>query len=605
MTDYVYDQLDDAYRRWEEYPENILRQSRPERVLKGYRKRLKDESGRLFKESQPQLVFWEAWRAEGKFQLKAIRAPKILDDHLYPDTKDPGCRHVFIEANNSRAPLNCSLRMLQSLFTFQQVEPSFLDYLHTFGDQEEPIDACLCHFQSDDSLGSSALAIPTLGRSGSSMRLSYLLRAPEHVPEAEWKWSIRQAAVYLSFDIKTGRTLWITIKGNNLLREHICEEAPNLEPSPSRSSGSDDKNGGDINDAFEATLKTHLVYFRWCEENWRWLVRDVEDAVRRISTKAKTAPIGRVPHFEPFRPEQQHSQQWALYSRRHQFTQPSVNDAFNLDPGNQPSQAERFLPPQKQSTMSSVLSLLKREPPSLSSENSPPNKMKAKPPGKMLVLEMFNLSDLQKLNVIAERVEEAILTIKLDVGVIQDCRAYYGSMPCSNLAPGPDSFAQRTGTFFRQLQYLVRSLETRQTQLESLLRRLDEGKKLLESILQYRNLQVSQIFAEKAQMSAKNTELIAANETSSMHIITVVTLVFLPGTFVSTFFGSGVLQWNDGISIDSTWQFRGDAFALFVEVCVPLMVGIALIWLLVHWNIERKARLELQEAIRMKESHVP
>lgn len=40
--------------------------------------------------------------------------------------------------------------MFQRVLAFHEVDPSFLDYVHCFGDQEEPLDAGLCHFQSDD-----------------------------------------------------------------------------------------------------------------------------------------------------------------------------------------------------------------------------------------------------------------------------------------------------------------------------------------------------------------------------------------------------------------------------------------------------------------------
>jgi hypothetical protein len=38
--------------------------------------------------------------------------------------------------------------------------------------------------------------------------------------------------------------------------------------------------GADVGASFEASLATHLIFFHWCEENWRWYVRDMEERVR-------------------------------------------------------------------------------------------------------------------------------------------------------------------------------------------------------------------------------------------------------------------------------------------------------------------------------------
>lgn len=57
-----------------------------------------------------------------------------------------------------------------------------------------------------------------------------------------------------------------------------------------------------------------------------------------------------------------------------------------------------------------------------------------------------------------------------------------------------------------------------------------------EGILQYRSVQVSRIFTESSQIQQGNMEEIAyktEKETISMHIITFVTLSFLPGTFIA------------------------------------------------------------------------
>ena len=57
-----------------------------------------------------------------------------------------------------------------------------------------------------------------------------------------------------------------------------------------------------------------------------------------------------------------------------------------------------------------------------------------------------------------------------------------------------------------------------------------------DGILQYRSVQVSLIFTDNSQAQSQKMERIAdktEKETISMHVITCVTLAFLPGTFVA------------------------------------------------------------------------
>jgi len=91
------------------------------------------------------------------------------------------------------------------------------------------------------------------------------------------------------------------------------------------------------------------------------------------------------------------------------------------------------------------------------------------------------------------------------------------------------------------------------------------------------------------------------NDTASMHIITLVALVFLPGTFVAvrygvpsagrltaaltldqTFLNSGLYQWDQGLEAGMpTW--KPEFFSLFAKICFPMMAITLLIWLAAYW----------------------
>lgn len=114
-------------------------------------------------------------------------------------------------------------------------------------------------------------------------------------------------------------------------------------------------------------------------------------------------------------------------------------------------------------------------------------------------------------------------------------------------------------------------------------------------------------------------------ETVSMHVITVFTLIFLPGTFLAvrylfrryyhqlqrllytpnqhlltsprqqTFFSSGILDWNND---DVSWDVRGGAMRLFFYICVPMMLLIIAGWFLLYYILARRnSRKRMNEVL--------
>lgn len=101
------------------------------------------------------------------------------------------------------------------------------------------------------------------------------------------------------------------------------------------------------------------------------------------------------------------------------------------------------------------------------------------------------------------------------------------------------------------------------------------------------------------------------HETVSMHVITILTLFFLPATFVSvrlalstmlswlsgiiltghkTFFSSGVIDFEHGQSTGDMgyWVVRWGALKLFVTVCMPLTGLVLLVWAVTYFLSRRR-----------------
>jgi len=106
-------------------------------------------------------------------------------------------------------------------------------------------------------------------------------------------------------------------------------------------------------------------------------------------------------------------------------------------------------------------------------------------------------------------------------------------------------------------------------------------------------------------------------ETASMHIITMVTLVFLPGTFFTvrllaplatgiitghltslaqSFLQSGIFQWNEPVSEDeASWVFKKDVFGLFAAITFVSMFITFVVWFFMFRFAKVRSRRQLYD----------
>lgn len=142
-------------------------------------------------------------------------------------------------------------------------------------------------------------------------------------------------------------------------------------------------------------------------------------------------------------------------------------------------------------------------------------------------------------------------------------------------------------------------------------------------ILQGCSMSAAQYFAASGRKSAEAMQTMTErmecmtehmhHKTVSMHVITIFTLIFLPGTFVAvstrregqimtgntqaddeqTVFSSGILTFgNEGeVGFGSNlgdWKIRVAGLKLFFSICLPLLFITIGAWFLVYWLSRRK-----------------
>ncbi len=169
--------------------------------------------------------------------------------------------------------------------------PDFLDFVFPFGESEHAQDFHFSGFRAENQFGNEpgALSVPALGRSGRQFQMCFNLRSVEATTyDSRRPWSIRQTAVYHSFDVENGRTVWIFVKGNCLFRDRIESAAAN-------SSKTEKKNNitsfDTVPAAFASSLNVHLMLCEWARENWRWYINFLEEFFQELTRRSLHATV--------------------------------------------------------------------------------------------------------------------------------------------------------------------------------------------------------------------------------------------------------------------------------------------------------------------------
>ncbi|KAI1417322.1 hypothetical protein F5Y13DRAFT_83130 [Hypoxylon sp. FL1857] len=615
------------------YPCNLAETLVFEHTLESYCCKLHDESERLFNPfpDVKLLRFWETNEAGNGFQEYRPPDFESLKEHCQDtSSQDPACRYVFIRSKNSRAILELTHQDLAYLLSYHQVMPHFLDLLFTCGRQEKLQDFHYTAFRHENRLQKGDLNLKDkskaelVGRSDRKIQHCYNLHSVERTRSGRG-WSIRQTVVYHSFNIETGESFWIFIKGNDIIEKRIIK-ATNSRRSMDMTPSSHQTLTG----SFSASLVAHTHIMEWCGELWRWYINEVED---RLRSKAKIAVLADVdnmvgPAMIP------------MPSRPDAITIPK-NFRATLTPSS-PISLSRL---RTSFTRFSSFSRTEKSPTIAESDISPPihtDHIVEEPEqiedNDTNVERMFSFEKLQDLHQIGENMQEALMVLKQNRNVIREIREYYTTMVESDDFPAVirDGCKPKLARFSQRALSIEKDLELQQSRLKTLNILLEDRSNLFYSVQQYASMQASKHFAKNAQASTNFTVNMTArmnhmtekmhdialktgHQTVSMHVITVFTLIFLPGTFLAvslphrlsanmplitrqTFFSSGILRWYESedklAGSKYSWNMEKDRLSLYLKIVIPMMVLIIVGWLVLYFKSKAQKKQE-EEELRM------
>lgn len=332
--------------------------------------------------------------------------------------------------------------MLMLVFSYHQIMPSFLEFLISYGFKEYPQDFHFAGFRHDTRLNeiNRGLSLPELGRSGRDIQLCFSLKSVEpSANQKDWPWSIRQTAVYHSFDVDTARATWIVIKGNRTL-ERLVKSATGSQGLSELSSF------GTTDGCFASTLATHLIFCEWAGENWRWYTNFLEITLddKTLHTLATKVEKVSCPEAES-----------TLMRPR--------NDSLlkKEDVAAYPMKMQRIL-----QTQSSSFATL---PPSLSQLHEPTAGSSSR--REEIQRQNIPFSDLQRVQFLQEKANESLLVLKMNMGVITALMQYYQSVVESTDCPNIISVncAGDLVRFRNRLISIHNDMQMNQWRLEALL----------------------------------------------------------------------------------------------------------------------------------------
>jgi hypothetical protein len=373
----------------------------------------------------------------------------------------------FIQAEHSRAPLNCSRDSFSHILSYHQVPPNFIDFVSAFGSTHYPTDYHMTGFDSDDTLGtheSKLINISTLGRSGREHRMQYLLRSVERDsgPDGSRKWNIRQTVVYHSFDLVEGKSLWINIKANGLLEDRIREATAD-------SAIVDSAALEDLSKSFSATLIIHLIFLEWCDEDWRTSINDCESKIRNILAKAQTSQIAQPPEFSA-------SARRALGLQEQQATLLSDHEKVPL--------SRALLKGQKIGNhLESLSHYIHRAPRNAQQPRTAEDDvhLQKRQLENLKNLDTFSFGEVQHLHYLGEQLESYRLVMQLNCQTLRDIAERYQDLPSHPAFPESlrKNCMEDVLSFVRRVERIRKNLEIRITQVNSLLAWLENGKTLV------------------------------------------------------------------------------------------------------------------------------
>jgi len=227
----------------------------------------------------------------------------------------------------------------------------------------------------------------------------------------------------------------------------------------------------------------------------------------------------------------------------------------------------------------------------------------------------FTLENLKLVQHLEEKANEVSPVIAANIDILRELGEHYKSMLSSDNCPDELKSGCQISfdDFEKRIKSIITDLERQKSRTQILLGMLSNRKNMLYEISNKRAVESSKIYAKRAQLSTDRMEKMTdamfeiakktQQETVSMKIITLVTLFFLPGTFISyllfqTIMSTDIIQFKDNAK-----EYQSGALNWYIMITIPFMAATFGSWYGFHWWTARKEKLLLAETADLEKQN--
>lgn len=194
------------------------------------------------------------------------------------------------------------------------------------------------------------------------------------------------------------------------------------------------------------------------------------------------------------------------------------------------------------------------------------------PTGKGSHHRIYTAADVQRLFIWQERVSQVVLVLDSNLNIINSLRRFYTKLNQDKDFQARSSCSDDINIFANKLDYIMDDFKLQVSRAKALLKTLSDRTELI----------------KQHRLERLNYHM--EREAIAVRIITIVTLIYLPATFTSTFFSTDIIKYQGQDS--PAGNYSATAMNRWLQVTVPLtFLTLVAAYALKRWA-ERKALIE-------------
>ena len=178
----------------------------------------------------------------------------------------------------------------------------------------------------------------------------------------------------------------------------------------------------------------------------------------------------------------------------------------------------------------------------------------------------YTPDNLTKLQGKSDKITEVIMVMQANVDVLTSVRKYYEKLLKNKDFPLATVCEEDVDVFVTQIDEIMYDIEMQISRTKVLAQVTSDRKTV---VLQHLGSQATESM-ERLTRSMYNVGVLSQTEAAAMRVITVLTLLYLPATFVSTFFSTDVVKYQNQSSSGNGTSFSPVAMWRWLQVTLPL-----------------------------------